>query len=185
MQAAGTAVSNMLGNKSKNGTGTQVKNGLVTPGVTPEVEDGRVDAEKARQAAQGTKVTQEEQEAARRVLGFIAAENQRQATGTNAEVVTNNPKDDQEMEEAGGGDNDDDYKPGAGDDDEDEDEINERARVMSCSSTNYREILGIEESYNTLKEERTAVLAACRNIGTLIHPDYSNNENAEVAFKSK
>jgi hypothetical protein len=189
-EALGRGLNNMLGNNGKNGTGTQFENGMPSPRATPGVEDGRVDTDKARQAAQGTEVT-EEQEAARSVLDRIEDEKQRRATETakNAEVGKNNPNDDQEMGEASDGedndseDNDSDYEPGAGD--VDPEEIRERARVMSCSSKNYREILGIEEAYNTLKEERTAVLAACRNLGTLIHPDYSNDENAEVAFKSK
>jgi hypothetical protein len=51
MAAAGTEMNNDLGVDGNKQGGTEVKNGLVTPQATPAVEDGRIDAEKARQAA--------------------------------------------------------------------------------------------------------------------------------------
>jgi hypothetical protein len=56
---------------------------------------------------------------------------------------------------------------------------------MSYSLIDYQGILGIEEAYNTLREEQTAVLAIYRDIRTLIHPDYSDDQNAKEAFKNK
>ena len=51
MAAAETEMNNDLGVVGNKQGGTEVKNGLVTPQATPAVEDGRVDADKARQAA--------------------------------------------------------------------------------------------------------------------------------------
>jgi hypothetical protein len=51
MAAAETNMSNDLGVGGNKQGGTEVKNGLVTPQATPAVENGRVDADKARQAA--------------------------------------------------------------------------------------------------------------------------------------
>ncbi len=51
MGAAETDTNNDLGVGGNKQGGTEVKNGLVTPQSTPAVEDGRVDADKARQAA--------------------------------------------------------------------------------------------------------------------------------------
>jgi len=51
MAAAGTDMSNNLGVDGNKQGGTEVRNGLVTPQATPAVEDGRIDADKARQAA--------------------------------------------------------------------------------------------------------------------------------------
>lgn len=58
-------------------------------------------------------------------------------------------------------------------------------RVISYYSKNYREILGIKENYNTLKEEKTEILEIYRNLRTLIHPDFSDNKNTKKAFRSK
>ncbi|KAF4634583.1 hypothetical protein G7Y89_g3519 [Cudoniella acicularis] len=51
MAAVGTDMSNDLGVDGNKQGGTEVKNGLVTLLATPAVEDGRIDADKARQAA--------------------------------------------------------------------------------------------------------------------------------------
>jgi hypothetical protein len=48
---AATNISNNLGVDSKRKGGTETTNGLVTPKATLDVNNGRVDAEKARQAA--------------------------------------------------------------------------------------------------------------------------------------
>ena len=51
MAAPGTDISNDLGVGGKGKGVTEINNGLFTPNATPEVDDGRIDAEKARQAA--------------------------------------------------------------------------------------------------------------------------------------
>jgi hypothetical protein len=51
MAAAGTDINNDLGVDSKGKRGTETTNGLVTLKATSDVNDGRVDAKKARQAA--------------------------------------------------------------------------------------------------------------------------------------
>jgi hypothetical protein len=56
---------------------------------------------------------------------------------------------------------------------------------MNCGLKNYREILGVEEAYNSLKKERTAILNAYKDLRTLIYPNFSNDDNAKEAFISK
>ncbi len=56
---------------------------------------------------------------------------------------------------------------------------------MECNLNAYWEILDVKESYNTRKEEKTAILSAYRDWGALIYPDWSDDKNAEAAFKSK
>jgi hypothetical protein len=62
----------LLGNNSKNETGTQVKNGLVTPRASLEVKEGRVAADQDRQvvgaAAQAPKPPE------RAIDGAVAAQ---------------------------------------------------------------------------------------------------------------
>jgi hypothetical protein len=51
MAAPGTDMSNDLGVDGKGKGGTEINNGLATPNATPAVDDGRIDADKARQTA--------------------------------------------------------------------------------------------------------------------------------------
>ncbi|KAF8862741.1 hypothetical protein BDZ45DRAFT_739054 [Acephala macrosclerotiorum] len=53
MEATGKAVGNVLGTNGENQRETDVQNGLATPGGTPAVDNARVEADKARQAAEG------------------------------------------------------------------------------------------------------------------------------------
>jgi hypothetical protein len=57
--------------------------------------------------------------------------------------------------------------------------------VINCGTKNYQKILGVKEAYNSLKEEKTAILNAYRDLRTLIYPDFSNDNNAKEAFISK
>jgi hypothetical protein len=140
-------MSNDLGVGGKGKRGTEINNGLVSPEATPDLEDGRIDAEKARQAA---------------------------------EAVANGSTD-QDMGEADDDEGDGDYNLGSGSDEEEE----ARKRVMSCDSKNYRQILGVKETYTNLVEEKTAILNAYRDLGALIHLDFSDDDNAKSAFTSK
>jgi hypothetical protein len=148
MAAAVTGMSNDLGVDGKVKRGTEIRNGLASPEPTPGVEDGRIDADKARQAAEAA------------------------ASGST----------DQVMGEADDDEGDGDYNPGGG---SDEEEREARKRVMSCDSKNYRQILGVKETYANPVEEKTVILDAYRDLGALIHPDFSDDDNAEIAFTSK
>lgn len=46
--AAGTGISNDPGVGDKGKGGTEINYGLITPDTTPDIEDGRIGAEKAR-----------------------------------------------------------------------------------------------------------------------------------------
>lgn len=155
MATIGQAVNDVLGKNGKNGTGTQVQNGLATPDTTPAPEDARIAADNARRAAEA------------------------------AAAAANNPNDDQEMGEGSEDDDGGEFNPGGGGTDEEEEEKEAIERVMGCGSKNYREILGVEEAYNSPKEEKAAILNAYRDLGTLIHPDFSDDDDAEEAFISK
>jgi hypothetical protein len=52
METTGTAAGDVLGTNGKNQRETEVQNGLATPGATPAVDNARVEADKARQAAE-------------------------------------------------------------------------------------------------------------------------------------
>ena len=88
---------------------------------------------------------------------------------------------DQEMLEASDPE-DGEYRRG-GEIDEEENEA--RNRVMSCGSKEYRKILGVEETYDTPAEEKREILNAYRDLGSLIHPDFTDAAGAEKAFRSK
>jgi hypothetical protein len=89
-------------------------------------------------------------------------------------------------ENDGGDDDDDDDEDGDFKAEDDDEEANEaRKRVMNCDEKNYREILGVNEAYSTRKEERTAILDEYRDLGALLHPDFSDDKDAEAAVKSK
>jgi hypothetical protein len=85
-------------------------------------------------------------------------------------------------DESGDDENDGDYRPGGSSDKEETDAIK---RVMGCKATEYRKILGVEETYTSPTEEKMAILLAYRDLGALTHPDFSNDEKAETASKSK
>jgi hypothetical protein len=73
-----------------------------------------------------------------------------------------------EAQESDDDDNGSEYDPDGADP---EKEKEARKRVMNCDLNNYRETLGVKEAYNTLKEEKAAILKAYRDLGTLIHPN--------------
>ncbi len=52
METSLKAADNILGKNNKTQTKTQVQHGLVTPEATPQPEDARIAADKARQAAE-------------------------------------------------------------------------------------------------------------------------------------
>ncbi|KAJ9646381.1 hypothetical protein H2199_002430 [Coniosporium tulheliwenetii] len=57
--------------------------------------------------------------------------------------------------------------------------------VLKYGKKEYRRILGVNDNYNTQKEEKEEVLKAFRKRGTLTHSDYNTDKNAEKAFKSE
>ncbi|KAJ9655779.1 hypothetical protein H2201_008729, partial [Coniosporium apollinis] len=77
-------------------------------------------------------------------------------------------------------------------DDESDDEANSTPskeqtemvqEVLKYGKKEYRRILGVNDNYNTQKEEKEEVLKAFRKRGTLTHSDYNTDKNAEKAFK--
>lgn len=148
----------MLGKNDKYRTGTQVQNNLATPESTPAPENARIAADNARRAAE-------------------AAEAAKAAAG--------NPTNDHEIGEGDGDGNGNKYKPSGGGTAEEEEEKEAIKRVINCGTKNYREILSVKKAYNSLKEEKTAILNAYKDLRTLIYPDFSDNDNAEEAFISK
>ncbi|KAF8856253.1 hypothetical protein BDZ45DRAFT_745565 [Acephala macrosclerotiorum] len=148
---------------------TQVNNGLTTPAATPEVDQGRIDAEKARAAAAAAASTDEQ----------------------NLPEEQENPENN-EGEEGQQGDDDED------DDDEDDDyhppedrEVTKEQReavqhVMSCKETKQnRKMLRIEPtaSYVTPQEEAKEILKNFLMMGMLTHDKFNSDPQAEEAFR--
>jgi hypothetical protein len=143
------------GKNGKNGTGTQFTNGILTPGTTPEPDIARVEADKARQEAAVIAQAPQNPEAQ-------APQNQQDPKGENE-------------------DNSGDYRPSNGTKEEEE----AIKRIMDAKKTQPRKILGVLRNYETPAQEKTEILKAYRNIGTLIHPEFCQNESADEAFDSK
>jgi hypothetical protein len=155
------AVRSTLGKNDKNGIGTQFPNGLATPGTTPALEDGRVEADNARRAAEAAAQAPQNPQ----VVTAQVPQNPQGATAANEEEVDNSgeyhpPKDSQEEENA-------------------------IQRILSLPSNKPRKILGVGRIFDTPAMQKTAIVNAFRDVGTLIHPDYTNSPGAEAAFDSK
>ena len=57
--------------------------------------------------------------------------------------------------------------------------------VMKCSSTDYRQILGVRNEYADKGEESRDVIAAFKKLGCLTHEKYNGTKDAGEAFRSK
>jgi hypothetical protein len=154
-----------FGGEDKPGTGKAVQNtGLLTPEGTPEVDDGRIEAEKRRQAEL------EETEAAKKSDENQPPKNQeppKTPTKTDDRKTNDSKTDDHETNE----------------------EAVNRAQVLkevlSCGQDEYHKILGIKEDYDNGTEEMRSIETAVYNRGVEVHPRYNKDGNAEQAWNSK
>ncbi len=58
-------------------------------------------------------------------------------------------------------------------------------RVMKCSSTDYRQVLGLGDENPNREEESRKVMAAFKKLGCLTHEKYNKVNHAAQAFHSK
>jgi hypothetical protein len=149
-----------VGNKDKPGTGKAIQNtGLFTPEGTPEVDDGRIETEKRRQAEL------EGIEAAKKSTESQPPENQelpKTPTKTHDRKTDNNETDEEVIKRA-----------------------QVLKEVLSCRQDEYHKILGIKEDYDNGTEEMRSVETAVYNHGVEVHPKYNKDGNAEKAWNSK
>ena len=151
METIGQTFNDVLDKNNKNQRTTENQHGVVTPGATPAVDDGRVEAEKARRAAE-------------------LAENAPANGQNDPPPEGNDSEEDEEDEEK--------KEPT-------EEQIDAVQRVLKWKSTDYRNILGVQDKYDTPEVEQKEILDAFRVLGTLIHADHVKGKRTKTAYESK
>jgi len=152
METIGQAFNDVLDKSNQNQRTTENQHGVVTPGATPAVEDGRVEAEKARRAAE--------------LAGNAPANGQNDPPPEGTDGEEDEEDEEQKREPT-------------------EEQNDAVERVLKWKSTDYRNILGVQDKYDTLEVEQKEILDAFRALGTLIHADHVKGKKTKTAYESK
>jgi hypothetical protein len=74
-----------------------------------------------------------------------------------------------------------------GDDKSDPNEEQNQAiqRILQLKKDDYRNILGVQDKYDTPSAEQEDILNAARKLGTLIHPEFIKGNNTRKAYNSE
>jgi hypothetical protein len=142
---------------------TRQVHGLATPDGTPAPDDARIEADNARQQAESQSANAQSD-----------PPNVQSRTGPESHSEHSNGKNEEDEKHE-----EDEEAPPT------EEQIEAVNRVMKYSRQDYRNILGLKETYASEDEERQAVMDAFRELGFLVHIGYNSAKNARAAFQSK